>query len=137
MLDASEYQARDSTYVIFAIDETPGIPAETQHGWFLDWCRQRNLGVKVLSGKWQGKWERSYIMQSDVEPQLWHSWCKRQEAILFLTSVVPGGLRQARLHYADGRKQAIGQWQQVSSKAATDRECVTLDPSSGAYWVAA
>lgn len=137
MLDASDYQTRDQTYIIFAIDEVEGVPADTQHEWFLDWCRQRNLGVKVLSGKWQGKWERSYIMRSDVEAQLWHSWCKRQEAILFLTSIVPGHGRQARLHYADGRKEAIGEWKRVDSATVADREAVTLDPSSGTYWVAA
>jgi hypothetical protein len=124
MLDREHENER---YIIFASDETGEYTEK-----FLHKC---GIGFKVLSGRYKGEDETSYIINKKNE-HLIQPLVEQQESVLELTETNKKGARHAVLKMTNGTIAMLGDFIAVPQGEAESAEAYTFDPITNQYFIA-
>lgn len=126
-------------YTIFAIDggERDDIDGLRKRLWFETCLREAGIGFKPLCGCYQGRLERSYIVNA-VHMPLLTGWIAGQDTVLQLTDCIDGtAYRMATLrNVGDGKEAYLGLWKPVTETYAHHQPSWTFDPFDGQHYVA-
>ncbi len=108
---------------------------------FLKWAQDVDLRFKKVVGKWQGKEEPAFIINTKTL-DLWLNffkpstggWLEGQECVLVLGPCDARDKRPANLVYEDGRTEYQGLFQSITAKEAATRDDWMFDPSTNIHF---
>ena len=116
-------------YFVFTVGQE-----DAQLTTFVQWCLDKSVSVKPLSGKYNGKLLASFIASFNDLDAL-YDWFREDESILVIGDSGIHGFREATLYYMDGHREAIGMLHSTTKADALSRDSWSYDSFTNTYFV--